>query len=129
MTAYRHIRADLRNIQKLPYRALMPQFQQQVDAFVEKVYSSLKPKMIGGTAPNGSMLTTLAQEYVNGINSSAVPTIRSAWTNVVVRDAVHVYRVTMNEDVMQKLLMSEKEFRGKDERVVELEMMLEEAKQ
>ncbi|EER13189.1 interferon-induced guanylate-binding protein, putative [Perkinsus marinus ATCC 50983] len=70
---------------KLPYQALMPQFQQQVDAFVEKV---------------------------DGMNSSAVPTIRSAWTNVVVRDAVHVYRVTMNEDVMQKLLMSEEEVRG-----------------
>ncbi|EER17569.1 interferon-induced guanylate-binding protein, putative [Perkinsus marinus ATCC 50983] len=54
--------ADLRNIQKLPYQALRPQFQQQVDAFVQKVYSSLKPKMIGGTTLNGSMLATLAQE-------------------------------------------------------------------
>ncbi|KAF4670563.1 hypothetical protein FOZ61_010154 [Perkinsus olseni] len=112
--------ADLRHIQKLPYQALRPQFQQQVDAFVQKVYSSLKPKMIGGTALNGSMLATLAQEYVSAINSSAVPTIQSAWTNVVthqlrisLRDAVHVYRATMNEDVMQKLPMSDEEVRAK----------------
>ncbi|KAF4749867.1 hypothetical protein FOZ62_011192, partial [Perkinsus olseni] len=105
---------------KLPYQALRPQFQQQVDAFVQKVYSSLKPKMIGGTALNGLMLATLAQEYVSAINSSAVPTIQSAWTNVVthqlrisLRDAVHVYRATMNENVMQKLPMSDEEVRAK----------------
>ncbi|KAF4688969.1 hypothetical protein FOZ60_002217 [Perkinsus olseni] len=115
--------ADLRHIQKLPYQALRPQFQQQVDAFVQKVYSSLKPKVIGGTALNGSMLATLAQEYVSAINSSAVPTIQSAWTNVVthqlrisLRDAVHVYRATMNEDVMQKLPMSDEEVRAKHKR-------------
>ncbi|KAF4705729.1 hypothetical protein FOZ62_017921, partial [Perkinsus olseni] len=46
-----------------------------------------------------------------------------AWTNVVthqlrisLRDAVHVYRATMNEDVMQKLPMSDEEVRAKHKR-------------
>jgi len=105
--------ADLRNIQKLPYESLRPQFRTQVEAFVKKVYTNLKPKKIGGTSMDGSMFINLASEYCKAINASAVPTIQSAWTSVVqhqlrlcLKDAVQVYRSQMNDKAMQHLPMT-----------------------
>ncbi|CAE7407017.1 GBP1 [Symbiodinium pilosum] len=106
--------ADLRNIQKLPYESLRPEFRVQVEAFVKKVYMFLKPKKIDGQLVNGAMLVELAGEYCKAINGSVVPTIQSAWTSVVqhqlrlsLRDAVQVYRSRMNETAMQHLPVSD----------------------
>eukprot|EP00930_Biecheleria_cincta_P033302 TRINITY_DN23064_c0_g1_i1.p1 TRINITY_DN23064_c0_g1~~TRINITY_DN23064_c0_g1_i1.p1 ORF type:complete len:778 (+),score=198.88 TRINITY_DN23064_c0_g1_i1:115-2448(+) len=110
--------ADLRNIQKLPYESLRPQFRTQVEAFVNKVYKSLKPKKIDGSLVSGSMFVNLASEYCKAINNNAVPTIQSAWTSVMqhqlrlsLRDAVQVYRSQMNEKAMQSLPMAEDKLR------------------
>ncbi|CAE8653857.1 unnamed protein product, partial [Polarella glacialis] len=67
--------ADLRNIQRLPYDSLRPQFRTQVEAFVKKVYMNLKPKKIDGGLVSGTMFVNLAAEYCKAINSSVVPTI------------------------------------------------------
>lgn len=110
--------ADLRNIQKLPYESLRPEFREQVEAFVKKVYMFLKPKKIDGQLVNGAMLVELAGEYCKAINSGVVPTIQSAWTSVVqhqlrlsLRDAVQTYRSRMNETAMQNLPLSEEKLR------------------
>ncbi|CAE7629944.1 GBP1 [Symbiodinium sp. CCMP2456] len=110
--------ADLRNIQKLPYESLRPEFREQVEAFVKKVYMFLKPKKIDGQLVNGAMLVELAGEYCKAINSGVVPTIQSAWTSVVqhqlrlsLRDAVQMYRSRMNETAMQNLPLSEEKLR------------------
>jgi len=110
--------ADLRNIQRLPYESLRPQFRTQVEAFVKKVYMSLKPKKIEGALVSGTMFVNLASEYCKAINNSAVPTIQSAWTSVVqhqlrlsLKDAVQVYRSQMNDKAMQNLPMSEDKLR------------------
>lgn len=110
--------ADLRNIQKLPYESLRPQFRTQVEAFVNKVYKSLKPKKIDGSLVSGSMFVNMASEYCKAINNNAVPTIQSAWTSVMqhqlrlsLRDAVQVYRSQMNEKAMQNLPMAEEKLR------------------
>eukprot|EP00927_Polykrikos_kofoidii_P061170 TRINITY_DN56039_c0_g1_i1.p1 TRINITY_DN56039_c0_g1~~TRINITY_DN56039_c0_g1_i1.p1 ORF type:complete len:809 (+),score=173.47 TRINITY_DN56039_c0_g1_i1:42-2429(+) len=105
---------DLRHIQRLPYESLRPQFRTQVEAFVKKVYTSLKPKKIDGNVVSGSMFVNLASEYCKAINASTVPTIQSAWTSVVqhqlrlsLKDSVQTYRAHMNEKAMQNLPMAE----------------------
>lgn len=110
--------ADLRNIQRLPYESLRPQFRTQVEAFVKKVYMSLKPKKIEGSFVSGATFVNLAAEYCKAINASSVPTIQSAWTSVVthqlrlsLKDAVQVYRSQMNDKAMQNLPMSEDQLR------------------
>ena len=110
--------ADLRNIQKLPYEKLRPQFRSQVEAFVKKVYTFLKPKKIDGATVSGSMFVDLASEYCKAINGSVVPTIHSAWGSAIqhqlrlsMRDAVQAYRAKMNEHAMQHLPMSDDKLR------------------
>jgi len=110
--------SDLRNVQRLPYESLRPQFRTQVEAFVKKVYMSLKPKTIGGSVISGAMFANLASEYCKAINGSVVPTIQSAWTSVVqhqlrlcLKDAVQVYRAQMNDKAMQHLPMDEDKLR------------------
>jgi len=105
---------DLRNIQRLPYESLRPQFRTQVEAFVKTVYTSLKPKKIDGGIVTGPMFARLCSEYCAAINTSAVPTIQSAWTSVVqhqlrlcLKDAVQLYRSHMNTSAMQALPMEE----------------------
>jgi len=105
--------SDLRNIQRLPYESLRPQFRTQVEAFVKKVYTQLKPKRVGGAELTGAMFANLASEYCKAINNSVVPTIQSAWTSVVqhqlrlcLKDAVQIYRTQMNDNAMQHLPMS-----------------------
>eukprot|EP00928_Gymnodinium_smaydae_P014677 TRINITY_DN15402_c0_g2_i1.p1 TRINITY_DN15402_c0_g2~~TRINITY_DN15402_c0_g2_i1.p1 ORF type:complete len:805 (+),score=240.05 TRINITY_DN15402_c0_g2_i1:216-2630(+) len=109
---------DLRHIQRLPYESLRPQFRTQVEAFVKKVYISLKPKKIDGVTMTGAMFCSLASEYCKAINNSVVPTIQSAWTSVVqhqlrlcLKDAVQLYRSQMNERAMQHLPISEESLR------------------
>jgi len=106
--------SDLRNIQRLPYESLRPQFRTQVEGFVKKAYTNMKPKKIEGAIVSGAMFVSLASEYCKAINSSAVPTIQSAWTSVVqhqlrlcLKDAVQVYRSQMNDRAMQHLPMNE----------------------
>lgn len=110
--------SDLRHVQKMPFEALRPQFRTQVGAFVHKVYNSLKPKKIDGAVVTGPMFATLASEYCKAINSSAVPTIQSAWTSVVqhqlrlsLKDAQQLYRSQMNDKAMQNLPMDEEQLR------------------
>jgi len=109
---------DLRNIQRLPYEQLRPQFRTQVEAFVKKVYTSLKPKKIEQSFVTGAMFVSLCSEYCKAINNSVVPTIQSAWTSVVqhqlrlcLKDAVQVYRTQMNDKAMQHLPIDESSLR------------------
>merc|ERR1719221_214665 len=110
---------DLRNVQRLPYESLRPQFQSQVEEFTRKVYRSLQPKRIDGAEVSGAMLVNLAEEYCRAINKSAVPTIQATWTYVVqsqlrksTKDGVHVYRAYMNDKVMTRLPMNEDRLRN-----------------
>ncbi|CEM08638.1 unnamed protein product [Vitrella brassicaformis CCMP3155] len=110
---------DLREIQRVPYDRLRPQFKQQVEAFVHKVYANIKPKSIGGVPVSGPMLAQLAQEYVKALNESAVPTISTAWQSVMhgqlrkcLKDAQHTYRQLMNDKAMQHLPMDFKDLRA-----------------
>lgn len=106
---------NLRRVNELPYEELREPFRRQVEAFVQKVYRSAKPKEVNGTLCSGSMLSTLAEEYCAAINNSVVPNIQSAWTSVVqqqlrqcLNEALQAYRtemqrlqLPMNEDQLR----------------------------
>jgi hypothetical protein len=84
-----------------------PEFQKQIKKFLETVYSSVSPKTLHGAKLNGFseshvllpaqlflllwltfcnpfvVLVELAKNYVDAINKGAIPTIESAWGNLV----------------------------------------------
>mmetsp|Transcript_2652 Transcript_2652/g.5293 ORF Transcript_2652/g.5293 Transcript_2652/m.5293 type:complete len:559 (-) Transcript_2652:30-1706(-) len=108
--------ADLRQIQRMPYESLRPQFRSKVEAFVAGVYRSLKPKRLRGSHVSGAMFVALAAEYCKAINSSGVPTIHSAWSSVIqhqlrlsLHDATKVYESCMQEKALRWLPMKEEE--------------------
>eukprot|EP00747_Dinoflagellata_sp_TGD_P050989 gnl/TRDRNA2_/TRDRNA2_147088_c1_seq2.p1 gnl/TRDRNA2_/TRDRNA2_147088_c1~~gnl/TRDRNA2_/TRDRNA2_147088_c1_seq2.p1 ORF type:complete len:542 (+),score=133.22 gnl/TRDRNA2_/TRDRNA2_147088_c1_seq2:91-1716(+) len=110
--------SQLRHIEALGYDTLRPEFRTQVEAFVKKVYTTMKPKKVDGNTVTGPMLARLASEYCEAINNSAVPTIQSAWTSVmqhqlrlVLKDAVQAYRSQMNDQAMQNLPLEEDHLR------------------
>jgi len=110
--------ADLRQIQRMPYESLRPQFRKKVEAFVTTIYSSLRPKMMRGSHVSGAMFVALASEYCKSINSSGVPTIHSAWTSVIqhqlrlsLHDATKVYESCLEEKALRHLPMKEEELK------------------
>lgn len=110
---------ELRHIERLPFESLRPQFQAQVKAFTEKVYTTVRPKMVGGAYVSGDTLAGLASEYCRAINNSAVPTIQAAWTSVVQQQlracrkkAMQVYQSEIGAAVAEKLPMSEDRLHG-----------------
>jgi hypothetical protein len=110
--------ADLRQINKVPFEALRPAFKQQIEAFVERVYTSLEPKRIGNTLLTGGTFCQLVSQYcaiLNGNGGRIIPGISNmAWDNVVqtqlrssLRDAVGLYRSVLNEEGMKKLPLND----------------------
>ena len=73
----------LRNIQEVPYDELRREFKEQMNGFVERIYTTAKVKMIDGIAINGKLLSTLLEVYVDAINRDAVPTISTAWERTI----------------------------------------------
>uniref|UniRef100_A0A7S4SEG1 GB1/RHD3-type G domain-containing protein n=1 Tax=Alexandrium monilatum TaxID=311494 RepID=A0A7S4SEG1_9DINO len=110
--------ADLRQIQKMPYESLRPQFRKKVESFVTSIYGSLKPKTLRGNHVSGAMFVALASEYCKSINSSGVPTIQSAWSSVIqhqlrlsLHDATKVYETTLEEKGLRCMPMKEEELK------------------
>lgn len=75
--------ATLRNLKNVPLEQLRPEFQAGLKTLKNKLYAALRPKAVNGRALTGSMLATLAQTYVEALNSGGVPTISTAWDRVL----------------------------------------------
>mmetsp|Transcript_19031 Transcript_19031/g.28761 ORF Transcript_19031/g.28761 Transcript_19031/m.28761 type:complete len:937 (-) Transcript_19031:350-3160(-) len=75
--------STLRNLRKVPFHELRPEFQQGMHTLKNKVYASLRPKALNGRALTGPMLATLAETYVDALNSGGIPTISTAWDRVL----------------------------------------------
>ena len=112
--------SELRQINKVPFENLRAPFKQQIEGFVEKVYTSLQPKKIGSVVLTGSSFCQLVSQYCSILNGNAgkiLPGISNmAWDNVVqtqlrssLRDAVGVYRSVLNEEGMKKLPLSDQQ--------------------
>lgn len=75
--------ATLRNLKNVPLEQLRPEFQAGLKTLKNKLYAALRPKAVNGRALTGAMLATLAQTYVEALNSGGVPTISTAWDRVL----------------------------------------------
>eukprot|EP00698_Gefionella_okellyi_P012374 TRINITY_DN3329_c0_g1_i2.p1 TRINITY_DN3329_c0_g1~~TRINITY_DN3329_c0_g1_i2.p1 ORF type:complete len:653 (-),score=101.34 TRINITY_DN3329_c0_g1_i2:88-2046(-) len=62
---------------------MRPEYLEEVKLLKEHIFLHVQPKRLFGDYVTGSMLVHLARQYVEAINSGSIPTIRTAWENVV----------------------------------------------
>lgn len=73
----------LRDLINQPYDSLRPEFLEQMTVLKSKVFSSLKPKKMMSNLLNGTMLVSLAQNYIDAFNSGSSPVIATVWDRVM----------------------------------------------
>ncbi|KAJ1449469.1 guanylate-binding protein [Pelagophyceae sp. CCMP2097] len=77
----------LQEIDKVPFSTLRPAFQEGVAGLKAHIYEShLKPKMLGDRALNGAAFIGLVEQYILAIEGGSVPTISTAWEEVMIRE-------------------------------------------
>ncbi len=113
--------ATLRNIDKVSYESLRPEFRAKMDTLVKKVFANMRPKSIDGQPLTGEMFANLLEQYVGAFNGGAVPSISSAWERVlvleldkVVANAVEEYKKKAAQLSLDHLPLSEEELRKID---------------
>jgi hypothetical protein len=73
----------LRDLSSQPMDTLRPEFVDGLQQIRSRLYTALGPKTLYGKALNGTMLATLAETYVEALNSGGVPVISTAWDRLV----------------------------------------------
>lgn len=73
----------LRNIDKLPYEKLRPGFREQLESMMDRIFGSMRPKVINDAPINGKIYTDLLITFVDSLNNSAMPSIASTWERIV----------------------------------------------
>jgi hypothetical protein len=74
---------DLKNLKRLPFERLKPNFKLEFMALRNKVYKESQPKTINNKKLTGTALASLIVEFINAINNGAVPNINNSWDNVI----------------------------------------------
>eukprot|EP01116_Phalansterium_solitarium_P000133 TRINITY_DN1008_c0_g1_i1.p1 TRINITY_DN1008_c0_g1~~TRINITY_DN1008_c0_g1_i1.p1 ORF type:complete len:934 (-),score=352.59 TRINITY_DN1008_c0_g1_i1:403-3204(-) len=75
--------SKLQAIDRIAVSELRPEFRTQIDQFKNKVFLEAGAKKIAGRKLNGQAVAGMIVQYVTAINSGRIPTIASAWENVV----------------------------------------------
>ena len=70
---------ELRNLNKLPFSKLKPEFKSEFIKLKQKVYEESSPKIFNGKKLNGTTLVYLLNEFINAINNGAVPNINNVY--------------------------------------------------
>ena len=70
----------LRNLHKIEVEKLRPEFVDQVINLRKKILSHTKIKELNNSELDGSMYVNLIKNYVEAINTKALPNIQNAWT-------------------------------------------------
>ncbi|KJE96031.1 hypothetical protein, variant [Capsaspora owczarzaki ATCC 30864] len=94
----------LQKLDTLPRKDFRKEFIEQLDDFTTTVFKKTRVKRLFGEAVNGRMLVNLVHNYVDAINAGSVPTIGTAWQNVVqiegeraLKESLKLYKDRMNE--------------------------------
>ena len=82
--------SQLQKLNSLPTSALRPEFVTQVNSLRERIVQRTPSKTLNGVELNGSAYLQLAQFYVAAMNGGRIPSIASAWTSVLERQASDV---------------------------------------
>lgn len=79
--------SQLQQLAKLAHTDLRPEYRDQLDVLKQYIYRHVTLKKINNQALNGSMLVELTKQYIAAINDGGVPTISTAWENVVQQES------------------------------------------
>ena len=86
----------LRLIDKLPISEMRPEFLEQMDEFVERVFSSVRPKLVQGSYLNGKTYMGLAKMWVDSLNNNSIPDVKTSWKLVVESQMEQVFNKSIN---------------------------------
>lgn len=79
--------AALQEIDKVGFGNLRGEFQEGVEALKDHIYEAhLRPKEIHGRPLNGASFVGLVEQYITAIEGGSVPTISTAWEEVMTRE-------------------------------------------
>ena len=73
-----HEESELKALSSMGSSELRPQFLSEMEEIRASTLGRVRTKQLYGKAVNASMLTTLAQSYVDAINDGAVPNIKKS---------------------------------------------------
>lgn len=76
----------LLQLSDLPQSSLRKEFVQEVEDLIHFVYENVEVKRMFGQVLTGQMWLSLAQAYVDSVNSGSVPVISTAWNSVMERE-------------------------------------------
>jgi hypothetical protein len=74
---------DLKRLDELPDRKLRPIFLIQREEFRALLRARTKNKSYFGNPVSGNMLVAMAQNFVKGVNSGAIPAIKDSWQTMM----------------------------------------------
>jgi len=73
---------ELQELDKIPYEQLRDKFKQGVELLRERIFKKVRPKLVFNKPINGAAFLALIETYITAMNTGAVPTIKTAWSNV-----------------------------------------------
>ena len=73
----------LKIIDQLPIEELRPEFLNQMNNLVKKVFDNIRPKSVNGGYMNGPIFLNLVKMYINSLNSDNLPDINTSWKIVI----------------------------------------------
>lgn len=87
---------DLQKLNDLPIEKLKSNFKIEFKALKDKVFKETLAKKFGGKKLNGPTLCHLIMEFVNTINSGAIPNINNSWDSIIQKDVKDYYEKSIN---------------------------------
>jgi hypothetical protein len=87
---------DLQKLNDLPFEKLKSNFKIEFKALKDKIFKETLPKKFSGKKLNGPTLCHLIMEFVNTINSGAIPNINNSWDSVIQKDIKDYFEKALN---------------------------------
>lgn len=118
--------ADERQLRDLGKAQLREEFRQQILSLSRRVHTQAPTKQIQGQAVTSRVFVSLAQSYVQALNTGSVPTIESAWANALRTEnqkclelAEELTRSLIGKFFVADKLFEQAEIRGFQQRALE----------
>lgn len=105
----------LRYIDKIPKTDLRPEFTNQMDQLVQRVFLSIRPKLVQGSFLNGKMYVDLVKMYVNSLNNNSLPDVKTSWKIVVESQMEKIYDKSLNYYIEEMLQLDFKKINKLEE--------------
>lgn len=87
--------SDLQRLDRIPFEKLKSNFKIEFKQLKDKIYKETLPKKFQGKRLNGPTLAHLIVQFVDAINSGAIPNINNSWDSVIQKDIKDYYEKAM----------------------------------